>query len=280
MSSETNNDHALSLLAKEPPRQVPGLNREILAAALGDYLPPHLVEMAIEAIAEGGGKFPSRARGLPAGLVTAVQRERIVVGMLMAAAELGYQETTVQHVLERAVVSRPTFYVHFADKDDCFLAAFDTGAARLRRTVETAAQKGGESRRERLRLGLEALLEFVGTEPETAKTVIVEARAASSDAMMRRAQMLDQVAECIDSEACDGAPAPSRLPVVASGIVGGIEAVLYSRLRRGELANLTELLPSLMFFVGSYEEREAPVPPQVLPAPRLRVVRTESVFRR
>ena len=48
--------------------------------------------------------------------------------MLRAAAELGYREANVQDVIERAGVSRPTFYEHFANKEDCFLAAFDTGA--------------------------------------------------------------------------------------------------------------------------------------------------------
>ncbi len=56
--------------------------------------------------------------------------------MLMAASELGYRETNVQDVIDRAGVSRPTFYEHFANKEDCFLAAFDTSAARLRTKVD------------------------------------------------------------------------------------------------------------------------------------------------
>lgn len=276
MSFESDNADALALLAEPPGR--PPLNHEILAAALGDYLPSDQVETALELIVQGGGKFPSRVGGLPAGVVKAVQRERIVVGMLMAAAELGYQETTVRHVLERAGVSRPTFYVHFSDKDDCFLAAFDTGAARLRRKLEAAALRGGSNWRTSLRLGLQALLKFVGAEPETAKTLIVEARAASSDAMTRRAELLDRVAACIDSKARQGLPDASRSPLAASGIVGGIETVLYSRLRRGELDNLEELMPALMFFVESYEDNAvAPEGPSV---PRLRIARTDSVYRR
>ena len=35
-------------------------------------------------------------------------------------------------VLERAGVSRPTFYEHFENKEACFLAAFDNAARRLR----------------------------------------------------------------------------------------------------------------------------------------------------
>ena len=74
-----------------------------------------------------------------------MQRERLIAAMLRAASELGYRDTNVQDVIERAGVSRPTFYEHFANKEDCFLAAFDTTAARLRESVGAAARKGGDS---------------------------------------------------------------------------------------------------------------------------------------
>ena len=84
-----------------------------------------------------------------------MQRERLLAAMLRAASELGYREANVQDVIERAGVSRPTFYEHFANKEDCFLAAFDATAARLRDRVDAAADKGGDSLRDRLRFGLE-----------------------------------------------------------------------------------------------------------------------------
>ena len=74
-----------------------------------------------------------------------MQRERLIAAMLTAASELGYRETNVQDVIERAGVSRPTFYEHFANKEDCFLAAFDTSAARLRDRIAAAAAKAATS---------------------------------------------------------------------------------------------------------------------------------------
>ena len=113
----------------------------------------------MELLAGSEGKFPSGVRRLPSDLVSAVQRERLLVAMLRAASELGYRETNVQDVIDRAGVSRPTFYEHFANKEDCFLAAFDT----TRRAPARARRRGGRRRaatdwRDRLRFGLEALL--------------------------------------------------------------------------------------------------------------------------
>lgn len=234
------------------------LSQEILVAAIGDDWPPDQVEAAIELLANSEGRFPAGVRKLPSELVKAVQRERLVVAMLMAAAELGYRETNVQDVIDRAGVSRPTFYEHFSNKEDCFLAAFDTSAARLRNKVDAAAERGGEVWRDRLRCSLEALIEFAIAEPQTARTLIVEARAASADAVLRRVQLLEQFASCLDSEVRELLPPGSYSAITAAGVVGGVEALLYSRLCKEDLDQLEELLPSLMYFaVLPYEGHEA-----------------------
>lgn len=235
------------------------LSQETLLAAIGDGWPPEQVEAALELLANSSGKFPSGVRKLPTDLIRAIQRERLIVAMLNAAAELGYLETNVQDVIDRAGVSRPTFYEHFSNKEDCFLAAFDTSAERLRKKVEAAARKGGGIWRDRVRYGLEALLRFAEREPDTARTVVVEARAASEAAVKRRVELLDNFARCLDSEARELLPEPPpQTAITAAGIVGGVESLLYSRLCKQEYDQLQTLLPSLMYFVVlPYEGHEA-----------------------
>ena len=235
------------------------LSQETLLAAVGDDWPPEQIEVALELLADSRGKFPSGVRRLPPELIKAIQRERLLSAMLSAVAELGYLETNVQDVIDRAGVSRPTFYEHFSNKEDCFLAAFDSSAERLRKLIHTAARDGGEVWRDRVRCGLEALLRFARQEPDTARTLVVEARAASETAVRRRVELLDDFARCLDEEARKllSAPAP-RTAVTASGIVGGVESLLYSRLCKQEFDQLDALLPSLMYFVVlPYEGHEA-----------------------
>jgi AcrR family transcriptional regulator len=235
------------------------LSQETLLAAIGGDWPPEQVEAALELLANSSGRFPSGVRKLPSDLIRAIQRERLIVAMLNAAADLGYLDTNVQDVIDRAGVSRPTFYEHFSNKEDCFLAAFDTSAERLRKKVDAAVRRGGDVWRDRVRCGLEALLRFASREPDTARTLVVEARAASEAAVRRRVELLDDFARCLDAEARELLPAaPSRTGVTASGIVGGVESLLYSRLCRQEYDQLEALLPSLMYFVVlPYEGHEA-----------------------
>jgi AcrR family transcriptional regulator len=235
------------------------LSQETLLAAIGDDWPPEQVQAALELLANSSGKFPSGVRKLPSELIRAIQRERLLVAMLNAAAELGYLETNVQDVIDRAGVSRPTFYEHFSNKEDCFLAAFDSSAARLRKMVAAAARKGGDVWRDRVRFALEALLRFAGREPDTARTMVVEARAASAMAVRRRVELMDDFARCLQTEAEKLLPGDrAQTAVTASGIVGGVESLLYSRLCKHEYDQLEALLPSLMYFVVlPYEGHEA-----------------------
>jgi AcrR family transcriptional regulator len=234
------------------------LSQDALRTALGDTWAAADVAAAAELLSGGEGQFPSGIRSLPSDLIAAVQRERLLAAMLRATAQLSYREVSVQDVLERAGVSRPTFYEHFENKEDCFLAAFDSAALHLRERLEAASAEG-EGWRQRLRLGIEELLAFAAAEPDAAMSLIVDARAACPAALERRDELLDHFAACIDTQVraeSTGGPAPSA--IAAAGIVGGIENLLYSRLNRGETDDLGSLLPPLMYFaVLPYEGHEA-----------------------
>jgi AcrR family transcriptional regulator len=234
------------------------LSREKLADAVGDRWTEAELNEAVALLTRAEGRFPAGVRTLPADLVRAIQRERLLASMMKAVTEIGYNALTVQNVLGRAGISRPTFYEQFEDKEDCFLAAFDAAAARMRRRIEAAvAGEAGGDWRGQLRSGIAELLRFTAEEPEEARTVIVEARASSPAGLRRRDELLDSYAACIDALVRDDLDeTPSA--IAAAGVVGGIESVLYARLQRGETEDLGALLPSLMYFaVLAYAGQEA-----------------------
>ena len=228
------------------------LNAEVLKAVLEDSWSEADVRRAIEYATRGDGKIPRTSPRLPRDLIETLQRERLLAGMLRATAELGYRHMNVQHVIERASVSRPTFYEYFKNKEDCFLMAFDTAAIRLRNRIETAVEES-QGREDRLRLGTEALMSFAVDEPDAARTLIVEARCASAEAVLRREKLLNHFAACVEelgAHPSDDSPA-ARSTVATDGIVGGIDAVLFGRLSEDRLDGLQALLPSLMRFAAA-----------------------------
>ena len=82
---------------------------------------------------------------------------RLIEAMVQTVADKGYPATTVADVVERAGVSRKTFYEQFPDREACFLAAYDAGVEYvLGRLAEAGADLDGDWR-ERLRSNIEYL---------------------------------------------------------------------------------------------------------------------------
>src|SRR4051794_19917861 len=102
-------------------------------------------------------KLPRGRHGLPPEGVARSQRERLPAAVVRDSAEGGYQATSVAEVLEVAGVGRESFYKHFRDKEDCFVAANDALVQALEeRVAEAYATPGAWP--ERVRNGLATTL--------------------------------------------------------------------------------------------------------------------------
>ncbi|MFI5082808.1 MAG: TetR/AcrR family transcriptional regulator, partial [Streptosporangiales bacterium] len=76
---------------------------------------------------EGQPGLPRGRSHLPPPAVSASQRERLLRSVIAAVSEHGYQAVTVADIVRRARVSKKAFYAHFANKEQCFLAATGEG---------------------------------------------------------------------------------------------------------------------------------------------------------
>jgi AcrR family transcriptional regulator len=166
--------------------------------------------------------------------------------MTDVVAEKGYGKVAVADVIERAGVSRKTFYTQFKDKEDCFLQAYDTMLAQIMAVViEAYGTSGGWA--ERMRAGLQALLEFLANEPALARAGIVEVLAAGPRAIERYERALRGFVPFIEAGRAESRQA---LPEnISEALVGGIAQVLYLRIVAGEANRLLENLDELVFFV-------------------------------
>jgi AcrR family transcriptional regulator/DNA-binding MarR family transcriptional regulator len=169
--------------------------------------------------------------GRVGGLVRLVglQRARILAAMVEACVECGVGNVTVADVVERAGVSRRTFYEVFADCEDCFVAAFEDGVARARRVV--LAGYDPEARwSERVRVALMALLEFFDGERGTGWLLIVGSLGGGAGVLERRRRVLAQIVAMVDEGREQAKNGDGLPPLTAEGIVGGVISVLHSRL--------------------------------------------------
>jgi AcrR family transcriptional regulator len=173
-----------------------------------------------------------------------VKRRKILLGMLEAVGAEGYERASVRSAIKRAGVYRQAFYDHFADKEECYLAALDDGIARASVELRTSASAGSDWRG-RMRAALATLLAGVEADPEVARALLVEVHAAGPEAVTRQRRALEAAARQVDLarlEATEDAPA-----IAAEAVTAGILAVLHSRIAEGKRGGYAELLPDLAY---------------------------------
>jgi AcrR family transcriptional regulator/DNA-binding MarR family transcriptional regulator len=168
--------------------------------------------------------------------------------MAEVAAERGAANATVAHVVARSGVSRRTFYDLFADREDCFMAAFEDALERVSRRV--LAAYGGEGRwQERIRAGLAAFLAFVEEEPDLGRLLVVESLVAGPKAMARREQLVDVLVVVLEEGRRQGKTGQDSSALSAEGLVGAVLAVIHARLVHRQSDSLGELLNPMMSMI-------------------------------
>jgi AcrR family transcriptional regulator len=182
------------------------------------------------------------------GGVAEIQRARILAALVEVSQERGASDLTVAHIVARSGVSRRTFYEMFEDRNACFLAAFHDAVQRAAARVEPAFRNGDpvstgtragvplRAWREQVRAGLLALLEFLDDEPALGGLCVVDALGAAPAALEQRSQVLERLIDAVDEGRAEARAGLSPSRLTAEGVVGGVLAVIYTRLAAGRPA--------------------------------------------
>jgi AcrR family transcriptional regulator len=173
------------------------------------------------------------------------RRQQILEAMVRVVGRKGYKATSVADVIAEADVSRTTFYKHFEDKQECFLAAYDMAVDRVLNEV-IARCDGDLPWLERVRAGLTTIVELFALDPELARTAVVEVAAAGADARRRHWDAVTRFTEfLIDGEELTGGrELPDNIALMAAGAVSGL---IFDELLTGRAERLPQLLPDLLF---------------------------------
>ncbi len=161
-------------------------------------------------------------------------------------AEKGYEATTIADLAKNAGVSRTTFYELFADKEACFLAAYDDSADRLVRRI-AAAYEAEERWPDRVRAALTTLLEALAADPAQARLALVDVAAAGPAAQRRQRAAVQRLTPFLD-EGRDFAPGGRALPANTSRMAAGaVVGLISGELVAGRIYQLPGLLSDLLF---------------------------------
>jgi AcrR family transcriptional regulator len=182
-------------------------------------------------------------------------RRRLLEGMAAAIAEHGYAATRLADVVAHARVSRRTFYEHFEDKEECFLALYVALCDHLLEVIADAA--AAEARwDERVGAAIRAYLSVLTSQPALSRAALMEIQAAGPRALELRLRVqgrfADQLRELVDLGRTTDLPAMRPLsPRLAAAITGGVNELVLLEFARGDAADFEGLGEEATEFVSS-----------------------------
>jgi AcrR family transcriptional regulator len=204
--------------------------------------------------------------GVPRSEVERNQRERLYGAMVAALAEKGYEATTLKDLARISGVSSRSFYEHFADKRECFIAALQ---AMIELAIKYAAEVGvdpspaptgeGEDWEVAARRGFDSLAMIAAAQPAAARMALIESYAAGPEALAL-IEGATKGFEYLAKQTLEASPERAGMPdELIAAHIGAAREVISTRLRQGREAELPGLLDEWWELVRGYRP-----PPQPL----------------
>jgi AcrR family transcriptional regulator len=195
-------------------------------------------------------RLPRGSHGLDRDVVEASQRARLLEAVGRAVAARGYAGATIDDVVRGAGVSKKTFYEHFADKEGCFLAAYEAAGEELfQRVLE--AHGTSDDWMERTRAGIAAYLRWLAAEPALARVFLIEVAAAGPRAAQARERLRDRYAVLMRERQEEARADIPSLPVLPDEVfhaaVAAVDELVVRHIRESSAESLPELEPILLY---------------------------------
>lgn len=174
-------------------------------------------------------------------------RQRLVQALAVVIARDGFNGAKIQDVVKEARVSLRTFYAEFPNKEACFLELHS-------QIVDAMVANIGASVvfdrpwRDVMRAGFDAYFGALVAEPRLTHAVMTELATLSLEARAARERAMERfAAELVDlvdrgREANPDIPSRELTPLMARGLLGAVTELVLSRVVRGEIERLPELV--------------------------------------
>jgi AcrR family transcriptional regulator len=173
---------------------------------------------------------------------------QLLQGMARGVAEKGYGATTIADVVRAARVSKSTFYAHFADKEDCYVALYSAAVDNVldaMRDADATAGAQGLSWRGHLDAVNLAYLGALAAGGELTRSLLIEVQTAGPAALAMRRDVLDRYVRLVcglTDGLRRGDPHLRRLtPELVLAVVGGINEIVMRTLETGPVEAITDL---------------------------------------
>ena len=181
-------------------------------------------------------------------MLNAERRDTLLRAMLDELVRMGYREASVKRAQEVAGVTAAEFRAEFANKDDCLFSAYDWLTDQVVSRAGAGCD-GAEPWPDRVRIGLEALLDELASEPEMARAITRSFPGIRPAAYQRYVDLLARFVPFM-REGREYSEVDEELPgEVELLAVGAAEAIIFAEVDAGRAERLPQMMPEILFSV-------------------------------
>ena len=173
---------------------------------------------------------------------------QLLQGMAACVSEKGYGATTIADVVREARVSKSTFYAHFGEKEECYVALYSAAVNNVldgMRAADAAAAEAGLPWRAHLEAVNASYLNTLATGGELTRSLLIEVQTAGPAALAMRREVLDRYVVLMGGLAERLRGDEPRLrpltPGLVLGVVGAINEIVMQAIETGPVEAITEL---------------------------------------
>jgi AcrR family transcriptional regulator len=245
-------------LREGTPEELPTLVEEVVEWVLGYQRPENeTVRRAAAAAAEPGAGAAEATGGeldwneppdSERSRAELSQRERILRAVARLVVEKGYRTMSIPAISATAGTSNQTFYEHFDNKREAFLATFDIGAAGAL-SAFTKAFDGGGNGPEAVGAGLRGLLDYFATNRLFAHITFFDLLTAGPVALDRADAAMESFTAFLGPGLAPEGVDTTASAVTLQAIASGTWSVIHRELAHRKIGSLPALAPELVRIV-------------------------------
>lgn len=167
-------------------------------------------------------------------------RTRLLEALSEAISEEGYAGVTVADIVQRARVSKRTFYEQFDTKEDSLLALYEAQTERVLDTVR-AAMKSARSGEERVETGVRTYLETLQSRPGQVRTLTLEILHLGERGLATRRRAMRRFADLVLREIDEARAGTRHSEAIATALTGGVNELVLEAIEEDRVDSLSEL---------------------------------------
>lgn len=180
-------------------------------------------------------------------------RGRLLAGLAAALEQKSLSELYTTDIAREASVSKRTFYEHFANKEQCFLALYQDNSARILQVLKSAIAEPDLSMLERIEQGAQAYLGAMQSQSRLLQRLYIDILGLGPEGMKARRLVTQQFADLItglyEQEQVRFPNLPPLKPELVLGTIAGLNELILFKIEDGEAEQLLELVDTTRLMI-------------------------------